>query len=94
MPNALLSDRNVDFLLYEVLEVERLLALPAFAEHSRETFDLFLGSARKLAREVLWPAYKPMDQEQPHLEGRVRLQPAGPLAQHQRVHHHRLTVAH
>jgi hypothetical protein len=46
MANPLLSDRNVDFLLYEVLEVDRRLgALPAFAEHGRETYDLYLAAS-------------------------------------------------
>ena len=77
MANPLLTDRNVDFVLYEVLDVERLCELPAFAEHSRETFDLYLGAARKLAREVLWPAYKPMDEQPPTLEdGSVRVHPS------------------
>src|SRR6202521_154613 len=69
MANPLLRDRDVEFLLYEVLRVEKLCALPAFAEHSRETFDLVLASARKLAREVLFPAFKPMDEEPPRLAG-------------------------
>jgi alkylation response protein AidB-like acyl-CoA dehydrogenase len=77
VPNPLLSDRDVEFLLYEVAHAEALCALPRFADHSRETFDLFLGSARKLAREVLWPAYKPMDEAPPRLEqGQVRVHPA------------------
>jgi butyryl-CoA dehydrogenase len=61
--NPLLSDRDVQFLLYEMLDAVGLCRLPAFAEHSRETFDLYLVSARRLAREVLFPAYKPMDEE-------------------------------
>jgi alkylation response protein AidB-like acyl-CoA dehydrogenase len=68
-PNLLLRDRDVDFLLYEMLAAESLCALPAFAEHSRETFDLYLRSARRLAREVLFPAYKPMDESPARLEG-------------------------
>ena len=77
MANPLLRDRDVEFVLYEVLNAEELTALPAFAEHSRETFDLFLGSTRKLAREVLFPAYKPMDEAPPRLEnGQVRVHPA------------------
>ena len=55
MPNPLLRDRDVDFLLYEVLRADELCALPAFADHSRETFDLYLASARRLARDVLFP---------------------------------------
>jgi len=77
MANSLLRDRDVEFLLYEVLHADELCALPAFADHSRETFDLFLGSARKLAREALFPAYKPMDESGPRLEkGQVHVHPA------------------
>ena len=53
MPNPLLCDRTVDFLLYEVLDAEALCALPAFADHSRQTFDMYLQSMRKLARAVV-----------------------------------------
>src|SRR5688500_14735546 len=69
MPNPLLNDRDVEFVLYEILEVDRLCELPDFADDSRETFDLFLGSAKKFAREVLCPAYKPIDELPPKLEG-------------------------
>src|SRR6476646_7171590 len=65
--NPLVSDRNVEFLLHEVFRAEELCRLPAYEEHSRETFDLVLQNARKFAREVLFPTYKPMDEEPPHL---------------------------
>jgi alkylation response protein AidB-like acyl-CoA dehydrogenase len=61
--NPLLSDREVSFLLYEMLDAPSLCRLPAFAEHSRQTFDMYLASARRLAREVLFPAYRPMDEQ-------------------------------
>ncbi len=67
MPNPLVSDRNVEFLLYEVFDVEELCGLNAYEEHSRETFDLVLQNARKFAREVLLPTYKPMDEAPPHM---------------------------
>jgi alkylation response protein AidB-like acyl-CoA dehydrogenase len=74
--NPLISDRQVDFLLYEVLDVPRLCALPAFAEHGRETFDLFLGGARRLAREQLFPSYRAIDAAPPELrDGRVYVHP-------------------
>src|SRR4051812_21261872 len=77
MANPLVSDRNVSFLLDEVLDLGALCALPAFAAHSRETFELYLDSARKLAREVLFPAFKPMDEAPPRLTGgQVRVHPA------------------
>ncbi|MDB4968148.1 MAG: Acyl-CoA dehydrogenase family protein [Myxococcales bacterium] len=76
MANPLLSDRHVDFLLYEVLDVERLCALPAFADHGRETFDLFLASARRLGRELLYPSYRDIDAAPPEMrDGRMRVHP-------------------
>ena len=74
--NPLLSDRDVEFLLYEVHDIEALTKLPAFADHSRETFDLLLGSVRRLAREALFPAYRAMDIEPPvYFEGRMKTHP-------------------
>lgn len=67
--NPLIRDRDVEFLLYEVLGAERLCALPAFAEHGRETFDLFIREARRIAREQLFPAYRAMDEAPPRFEG-------------------------
>lgn len=74
MTNPLLRDRDVEFLLYEVFDAVSLCELPAFADHSRETFDLVLRACRDLAHEALFPAYKAMDEEEPVLEGgRVRV---------------------
>jgi butyryl-CoA dehydrogenase len=74
--NPLLDDRDLDFLLYDVLHAERLAELPDFADHERETFDLLLKTTRRFAREVLYPAYKPMDEAPPTLaNGRVSVHP-------------------
>jgi butyryl-CoA dehydrogenase len=76
MPNPLLSDRSVDFLLGEVFDVPSLCGLPYFADHSPATFALFLSGARRLARELLFPAYRAMDVEPPRLDGgRVSVHP-------------------
>jgi butyryl-CoA dehydrogenase len=76
-PNPLVRDRDVEFLLYEVHRAERLCLLPAFAEHDRETFDLFLASAAKLARELLFPLFRDMDEHPARLvDGRVVDHPA------------------
>ena len=79
--NPLLRDRFVDFLLHDVLDVAGLAGLPHFAEHGRETFELYVGACRRLARERLFPSYRAMDEAPPELVGgRVRVHPAvGPL---------------
>ncbi len=69
MANPLVSDRFIDFLLYDVLDAEALCRLPYFSEHSRATFDPWLSACRRVAREVLQPTYKPMDLEPPRFEG-------------------------
>jgi butyryl-CoA dehydrogenase len=76
MTALLFDDREIDFLLHDVLEAERLCELPAFREHGRETFELVLGAARRMAREVLWPTYRELDASPPVFEGgRVRVHP-------------------
>jgi butyryl-CoA dehydrogenase len=74
--NPLVRDDDVAFLLHDVLRVADLCAWPAFAEHSPEDFDMLVAAARRLGREVLWPAYRAMDQEPPRYEdGRVKVHP-------------------
>jgi alkylation response protein AidB-like acyl-CoA dehydrogenase len=74
--NPLLDDRTVEFLLYEVLDVEALCLLPDFGEHNRHTFDLLLTSARTVARRELFPHYRTIDAAPPVLrEGRVFVHP-------------------
>ena len=72
--NILLSDRDLEFYLYEVLKSEKLCELPYFSEHSKETFDMFLASVRRFARQKLYGSYKQIDQSPPKLiDGSVSL---------------------
>jgi alkylation response protein AidB-like acyl-CoA dehydrogenase len=74
--NPLLDDRDVAFLLDEVLDIARLTRLPYFADHDRDTFELVISSARRLARDVLFPAYRTLDETPPRLvDGRVVVHP-------------------
>ena len=76
MANPLFPDDLIDFLLDEVIGLDRVLALPDFDGHSRETCAMFLESTRRIARDVLFPAYEEMDRELPRFEGgRVHLHP-------------------
>ena len=77
MANPLLRDRDVDFVLYDVLRVEQLLTLAPFASHDRSSFDMMLDSVRRFARGRLWPTYKPMDSDPPRfVDGKVTVHPA------------------
>jgi alkylation response protein AidB-like acyl-CoA dehydrogenase len=66
--------RELAFQLFEVLEAERLTALPRFAEHSAETFGAALDAAEVLASDRLEPFHRAADVDEPQLrDGRVHL---------------------
>ncbi len=76
MPNPLLDDRAVDFVLGDVLDVPSLLRLPHFADHGRETLEAWVDLCRRFGREVLYPTYRRMDESPPRLvDGRVLVHP-------------------
>ncbi|MGB8221263.1 MAG: acyl-CoA dehydrogenase [Polyangiales bacterium] len=77
--NPLIDDALVDFLLYSVLDAESLCELEAYQQHSKETFDLYIDSVRRFARQDLLPTYKPMDEEPPVFRGgRIHTHPSLP----------------
>jgi alkylation response protein AidB-like acyl-CoA dehydrogenase len=76
MTSKLLSRRDLEFLLYEWLDVTTLCARPRFADHSRETFDGALDTAERVAIEVFLPHRRKSDVEEPQFDGeRVHLIP-------------------
>ena len=77
--NPLIDDSLVDFLLYSVLDAESLCELEAYEQHSKETFDMFIDSVRRFARQDLLPTYKPMDEQPPVFrDGRIHTHPSLP----------------
>ncbi|MCH5642339.1 acyl-CoA dehydrogenase [Gordonia sp. ABSL49_1] len=71
----MLSKRDLEFLLYEWLDVESLTERERFAEHSRETFDAVLELSEDLATKRFAPVNKEGDQNEPYVgdDGRVVL---------------------
>ncbi|MER7335038.1 MULTISPECIES: acyl-CoA dehydrogenase N-terminal domain-containing protein [unclassified Micromonospora] len=59
--SALLSRRDLRFLLHDWLEVTRLTERPRYAEHSRETFDAVLDLAERVATERFAPHTRAAD---------------------------------
>ena len=54
MANLLVDERDVKFVLYEQLGIEKLCKAEKYSEFSRETFDMVLDAAQKLAENELW----------------------------------------
>jgi alkylation response protein AidB-like acyl-CoA dehydrogenase len=76
MPSNLLSRRDLEFLLYEWLDVERLTKRARFSEHGRDTFDAVLDLAEQVAAERFAPHNKAGDEQEPTFDGeRVHLIP-------------------
>ncbi len=46
-----ISRRDLDFLLYEMLDAEGLCERPRFAEHGRDVFDPMLDAAESIASD-------------------------------------------
>ena len=76
MSETLLSSRNLAFELYEVLDAEALTTRERFAEHSRETFDAAIGTARSIAENLFAPHNRKADAHEPqYVDGAAVLIP-------------------
>jgi len=76
MNHKLLSRRDVEFLLFEWLDVALLCDRPRYADHSRETFVGALDTAERIAAEHFLPHRRKSDLEEPEFDGeRVHLIP-------------------
>ncbi|HLM52933.1 MAG TPA: acyl-CoA dehydrogenase [Pseudoxanthomonas sp.] len=74
MSSLLLSRRDLEFLLYEWLDVPALAAAERYADHSRETFDAVLDTCDRMAEELFAPHNQKADQREPQFDGdKVRL---------------------
>ncbi|HQO01406.1 MAG TPA: acyl-CoA dehydrogenase [Spirochaetota bacterium] len=77
MAEKFISERNIRFMLYDVLDAESLTKYDYFSEHSRETFEMVLVTAMKMATELLHPVFREMDKNPPVYEnGTVKVNPA------------------
>ena len=68
--------RDLAFLLYELLDADRLASRPRFTGQGRELYDAVLDTARAVAEEHYAPFRKANDQQEPELvDGRVVTNP-------------------
>ena len=74
--SLILSRRDLHFLLYEWLDVERLTTRDRFADHDRAAFDGVLDTCARIAAEHFAPVNRKADLNEPIFDGeRVRLIP-------------------
>lgn len=63
MTNPLVDQRDVKFVLYEQLDIEKLSDTAKYAEYSKEMYDMALEQAWKLAENEMEPANRKGDQD-------------------------------
>lgn len=68
MATSPLSRRDLDFLLYEWLDVSKLTSRDKYAEHSRDTFDGILDLCADIAVKRFAPHNKKADQNEPRMD--------------------------
>lgn len=76
MAAPILCERDLQFMLYELFDSECLTQRSRYADHSRETFNAAIDTARTIAEKYFVPIRQKVDCEQPVFDGeRVHMIP-------------------
>lgn len=68
------DDRDLKFVLFEYLEIDKLLTYEAYKDFSREDFSMIIDEALKVCRDVLGPCMQDGDREGcTYKEGEVKV---------------------
>ncbi|WP_416399316.1 acyl-CoA dehydrogenase [Allohahella sp. A8] len=71
MTDQLLNERDLDFLLFDVLKADSLCERKAFSDHNRESLTAALQTAAGIAREYLLPHNRLLDEDEPQFDGKT-----------------------
>ncbi len=69
MTEKIINRRDLEFVLFELLDAEALTARPRFADHSRETFLAALDTAEAIATEKFATHNRKLDEHEPQFDG-------------------------
>ena len=70
------SLENLRFLLYEVLDAEKLCDLDRYKDYDRESFDMMLDATKAYSDKVFYPVFKEMDEQPAHYaDGKIIVHP-------------------
>ncbi len=76
MAAPLLNDRDMAFYLYELFDSEAMAKRPRYEDHSRETYEAAIDTAKAVAEKYLVPYRQKVDMNQPTFDGeKVRMIP-------------------
>jgi len=69
MSSPLIGQMELEFQLYQVLDVEALCAKSRFSEHNKDTFDAILQTADRIATNLFLPHNHIADKNEPTFDG-------------------------
>jgi len=69
MKSRIMSEQDLEFMLYEWLKVQELTSRPRYQDHSRETFDAVMALAQQLAERDFAPHNRLADLNEPWFDG-------------------------
>ena len=76
MQARIINRRDLDFVLYELLDAGKLIERDRYRDHSRETFDAAIDSAERIATDLFAPHNHKADENEPRFEnGKVTMIP-------------------
>ncbi len=79
MNNTYLDQETLEFLLYEVHDLEAVLSLPRYTDFDKGSVDMMLQSVKAFADRELAPCYREMDENPAHYaDGNIIVHPKVP----------------
>ena len=79
MAAKFVSDKNINFMLYEVFDAKSLTGFPYYEMHNKKMFDMVISATMKLGKNLLRPILEDMDKKPPELvDGEVKVHPDVP----------------
>lgn len=82
MPAPILDRRDLEFLLYEMFDVESMASRERYVDHNRETINASMDVAQAVAEKYLLPIRQKVDTHQPTFDGeKVEMIPEIKVAQ-------------
>lgn len=70
MPAPLLDRRDLEFMLYELFDVESQLSRERYCDHNRETINAAMDTAQTVAEKYLLPIRQKVDTNEPTFDGK------------------------
>lgn len=70
MAAAMINERDLEFMLYELFDSETLISRERYQDHDRQTFNEVINTAKAIAEKHFLPIRQKLDTHQPTFDGK------------------------